>query len=388
MSKKLVRILSISGGGVRTLMAVRFLCEIEKRLQQKQNDPNLHIVDYFEFFSGTSGGSLAISLFLKRDDYGECCYSSQGVYERMKAIFQSKTFVDSTKEEFGNRSLKDLNKAFLIPAYEPEKKWLAFFTSYLCEDPAHNFYLSDVVNASGVLPVFFEPVKCRSLSDGVLRYASFLNVPGMTEELYDLIKAILHTLGLIDSGGRVMQFERNTLYEKLHFPAELQAYTRQIVQTLDRIVNPEFTFVDGCMFANNTSLCALMEVGKLDFPDRGISNPTLKDTFLLSLGAGDFFKDSTYNTELDTAFQSQMQQILFECPETLTDFQTQYFYDMFDIHHHYQRLHPVITKQEGYPSDHVIDFSDRNIDALIRNAEEYIQKYTDRFDLIVDQLID
>jgi uncharacterized protein len=52
------RILAIDGGGVRGVISLTFLAEIEKILQVKTGNPKLRLCDYFDLIGGTSTGAI------------------------------------------------------------------------------------------------------------------------------------------------------------------------------------------------------------------------------------------------------------------------------------------------------------------------------------------
>ena len=60
-SKGPKRILSIDGGGVRGIIALKFLEEIESILRARTNNPELCLSDYFDLIGGTSTGAIIAS---------------------------------------------------------------------------------------------------------------------------------------------------------------------------------------------------------------------------------------------------------------------------------------------------------------------------------------
>ncbi len=52
------RILSLDGGGIRGILTLGFLEEMERILRLKSNNPNLKLCDYFDLIGGTSTGSI------------------------------------------------------------------------------------------------------------------------------------------------------------------------------------------------------------------------------------------------------------------------------------------------------------------------------------------
>ncbi|HOY15140.1 MAG TPA: patatin-like phospholipase family protein, partial [Saprospiraceae bacterium] len=55
------RILSLDGGGIRGVLTIGLLEELEATLRKQHNDPNLLLCDYFDLIGGTSTGSILAS---------------------------------------------------------------------------------------------------------------------------------------------------------------------------------------------------------------------------------------------------------------------------------------------------------------------------------------
>lgn len=63
--QKLVRILSIDGGGIRGILPGQILVRLEELLQE--HDPQARLADYFDFMAGTSTGGILACLYLFPD---------------------------------------------------------------------------------------------------------------------------------------------------------------------------------------------------------------------------------------------------------------------------------------------------------------------------------
>ena len=62
---KMKRILSLDGGGIRGALTLGYLEKMEKVIQQKENNPNLKLCEYFDLIGGTSTGAIdALSSFV------------------------------------------------------------------------------------------------------------------------------------------------------------------------------------------------------------------------------------------------------------------------------------------------------------------------------------
>jgi patatin-like phospholipase/acyl hydrolase len=74
-AKKLIRILSLDGGGIRGLLSAHFLAALEKRINDRWKNDNpgktpdrpLRVTDYFDMVAGTSTGGILGCLLLSPD---------------------------------------------------------------------------------------------------------------------------------------------------------------------------------------------------------------------------------------------------------------------------------------------------------------------------------
>ena len=61
---KKVRILTIDGGGIKGIIPAVILKDLERRLQEKTNNPNATLADFFDMIAGTSTGGILTVLYL------------------------------------------------------------------------------------------------------------------------------------------------------------------------------------------------------------------------------------------------------------------------------------------------------------------------------------
>ena len=62
------KILSIDGGGIRGIIPGMILVALEDKLKRESKNPDAAIVDYFDFFAGTSTGGILTCLLLCPSD--------------------------------------------------------------------------------------------------------------------------------------------------------------------------------------------------------------------------------------------------------------------------------------------------------------------------------
>ena len=58
------KILSIDGGGIRGIIPGQILVALEKKLQEKSDNPQARLAEYFDLFAGTSTGGILTCICL------------------------------------------------------------------------------------------------------------------------------------------------------------------------------------------------------------------------------------------------------------------------------------------------------------------------------------
>lgn len=194
-----IRVLSIDGGGMRGVVPATILAELEAELINKSGDPNTRLVDYFDFFTGTSTGGILTCLYLLPDEQhpGRPRFSAKEVLELYqmegpKIFYRSwkrrlTSMMGFTREKFDSRQmekmlhrfmgearLKDLVKPCRIPAYDISSQESFFFSS--CEaqrSQAADYAVWQVAQSTASAPIYFEPTVAlaadgsrRTLIDG------------------------------------------------------------------------------------------------------------------------------------------------------------------------------------------------------------------------------
>lgn len=185
------KILSIDGGGIRGIIPGMLLAALERRLRRVSGDSDAAIVDYFDFFAGTSTGGILTCLLLCPDEgnLSRPKYSAQealdiyvnhgsdifkaGFFRRLVAKFGllSERYPSTTLEHvlesyFGDSKLSQLLKPCIVTAYNIELRKTHFFrqqTAIARGDP-RDFYLRDVCRATSAAPTYFSVAEIRSMS--------------------------------------------------------------------------------------------------------------------------------------------------------------------------------------------------------------------------------
>lgn len=181
-------ILSLDGGGIRGIMTTHILSWIEKRFQEIADNPSARLIDFFDFFVGTSTGGLMIACYLMPDQDGEkpffsaqdveSLYLSTGdeifslsLWQKIirghgmtSAKYPAESIEKVLNKHFGDMQLNQLLKPCLITAYDlASNKKLLFRQHRAKKQDQENFYLRDVCRAATSAPTYFPPAAIQSL---------------------------------------------------------------------------------------------------------------------------------------------------------------------------------------------------------------------------------
>jgi uncharacterized protein len=180
---KIIKILSIDGGGIRGVLPATFLSIFEEKLQEKSGNKDLRLADCFDLIAGTSTGGLLTCMYLTPDDnnalipkytarqalefyfgYGDSAFTpnKQGGFHK----YSPSGLEAGLTNFFGNLKLGQLVKPCCITAYDMiHCEPFIFYSHRAISDPRANFYIKDVARATSALPGIFPPATVSSLVD-------------------------------------------------------------------------------------------------------------------------------------------------------------------------------------------------------------------------------
>jgi len=276
----MIRVLTIDGGGILGIVPAMILNALEQKIQLHSNNPEARVVDYFDFFAGTSTGGIITALLLApdHDKPGRPRYSTADIVkfysEKGPSIFKSNWLrrklgsVGFAADRYevgelerllklylGNAKLSELLKPCLIPTYNLELAATYFFCSHDHADrvdPAREFFARDVCRATSAAPSYFEPATIFSASKvqhSCVDGGVFANNPtlcaiaevGKTDERYTLINMRLLSLGT----GKVKPSFRLRAFQKrialLNIPDLIQIMMGGVAETTHHIVKNVFS---------------------------------------------------------------------------------------------------------------------------------------------------
>jgi predicted acylesterase/phospholipase RssA len=169
------RILALDGGGVRGLLTVGMLAELEAHLRQRYNKPDMRLSEYFDLIGGTSTGSIiatGLALGMSVSEiwalyktviprvFKRFWFQGAGIFAPM---FVSGPLTKALKGEFGGRTLEseDLQCGLAVHCkrIDTGSAWILLNNANWKYYP-HNsgFRLRDIVQASAAAPHYFKGV--------------------------------------------------------------------------------------------------------------------------------------------------------------------------------------------------------------------------------------
>jgi len=185
------KILSIDGGGIRGIIPGMILVALEEKLKVKTGNPGAAIVDFFDFFAGTSTGGIltclllcpskedplrprfsakeALDLYLK---YGSDIFK-MGFFKRVASDlgitserYDSTTLEKVLEKYFNHTKLSELIKPCIISAYNIELRKTHFFRQQtaISRGDVRDFYLKDVCRATSAAPTYFSVAEIYSIA--------------------------------------------------------------------------------------------------------------------------------------------------------------------------------------------------------------------------------
>lgn len=198
---KLVKVLSIDGGGIRGIIPATVLVEIEKQTGKPT-------AELFDFIAGTSTGGILTLGLTKPGQNGNPQYTAddllklyttdgQNIFHRSEwyKILSSDGLtrpkypadgIDSTlKKYFDTAQLKDALKPVLACSYDIKNRRPKLFTqTRALKNPAHNFYMKDVARATSAAPTYFPAAQITSVDGGatfdLVDGGVYINNPAMS----------------------------------------------------------------------------------------------------------------------------------------------------------------------------------------------------------------
>ena len=321
---RIIKILSIDGGGIRGIIPAVVLAEIEKRADKP-------IYKMFDLIAGTStGGIITLGLNVP-NKIGTAKYSAVDLvklYEKNGGFIFNRSLKQEIRslrslieEKYSQNPLEELLEKYfektmisealtniLVTAYEIERRVAFFFKSRHAKSKlGYDFLMKDAARATSAAPTYFEPAKLPT----------------------------------------------NDLAEY-------------------------FALVDGGVFANNPAMCAYVEA-KAMFPEA-------TDFLLVSLGTGKLTDPIPYDQAKGWGLANWARPILdvvFDGMDDTVDYQLQQLLPESSGGKNYYRFQIKLREQ----NTELDNISEDNIRYLKLTGEEIIRNESSDINKLVQQLI-
>lgn len=312
-------ILSIDGGGMKGIVSALVLIELEDILKKYTGANTVYLVDYFDLIAGTSTGSILAALLLCPNDCNRPKYTASDALNlyltKGKTMFQTNP-LHKLRTLGGLIGPKYKNKALVAEL---------------------NSYFGSVKTAELLKPCLLTSYNMTTRDSLFFNSLSSLKSKDRNFNLADAVLA-------------------STAAPTFFPPSCIKAYN-----------SCEDCLVDGGVFANNPSLCALIEALKLE------RTKNINDTMVLSIGNVYSAKSYDYNKvkhwgAINWAFP--LLDVLMDASEQTVDYQLNKLYSTLGVSNQYLRV--VANVNENVPS--MDDTSQKAIDRLLEIGNELVKK--------------
>ncbi|HVA98307.1 MAG TPA: patatin-like phospholipase family protein [Bacteroidia bacterium] len=334
---KYTRILSIDGGGIRGILPGQILVALEKKIQEKAQNPSARLADYFDFIAGTSTGGILTCIYLCPDDNNRPLFSAENAVnlylQSGSGIFKSnlgkkiESFGGLRDEKYPAKTLEKLLLTYLrdiklsqllrpciITSYDIFNRNTHFFTQHDAKaKPGYDYFLRDVARATSAAPTYFEPALIKSMSE------------------------------------------------------------------------VSYPLIDGGVFANNPALCAYAEVRQVFKNENTKKGITAKDMFMLSIGTGQVRKPYKYSKAKgwgSIGWVEPVLDIMMSGASDTVDFQLMQLFDAANVSENYIRIVPEF----GMASSDMDDVKPENLIALKEAGTAASEKNDDVLNKAVEML--
>jgi patatin-like phospholipase/acyl hydrolase len=173
------KLLALDGGGIRGVMSVEVLAEIERRLQEALGrDDTFVLADYFDYFAGTSTGAIiaaCLAMGMRTDrvrdfyvDSGKQMFEKSRWYRKPRYLYEDEPLANLLKEVLGEDTQLGSDKVqtlllMIMRNASTDSPWPvsnnphAKYNQPGRPDCNLKFPLWQLVRASTAAPVFFPP---------------------------------------------------------------------------------------------------------------------------------------------------------------------------------------------------------------------------------------
>lgn len=346
---KKIKILSIDSGGIKGLVPAVILNYIEELIQNKSNNPNATLSDYFDMIAGTStGGILA------------CFYLIPSGNEERKAKFFAKEAITLYTEKG-----KDIFKPKLT------KKFSSINHKFMSTLNTANNLISEEYSEEGLEAILEETMGETKLSNSI-KHCFVVS--------YDIsiCKPVMF------STPEAQKYIHRDYYLKHVARATSAAPTYFKIAAVTSLAGATSYLIDGGIFAPNPALCAIVEANKHFLKETNKSY--IDDLFVLSVGTGNEKEEYDYKKAQNWGIAHwaiPVLNIMQSASTEIVDYQIRQLFSKQNKPENYFRIAPDLCNAKF----DIDDVSDENIKNLKDAALYYIAKNAEKLDDLVDKIL-
>lgn len=222
-----IRVLSIDGGGVKGLLPLQALKNLEKRTGRPSSE-------LFDFMVGTSTGGIIVSSLALADEDGNPKWSANDLIDQYMSLSEQTfsvswlhriltvggiigTKLESTgldrllRKHYGDVKMSQLNTAVVIPSFDIGNNTVELFSSRnFGHKDVNDYHVSDVVGGITAAPIYFRPVSMTDVAGNnprtVVDASLFTNNPvllgaHLASEIFPNRKSVIVSLGTGEQKG-------------------------------------------------------------------------------------------------------------------------------------------------------------------------------------------
>lgn len=337
-NKKLVTILSIDGGGIRGIIPGQILNRLEEKIQHISGNPDARLAEYFDLVAGTSTGGILSCIYLLPDPKNP-----------QKPAFKAIDAVNLYSQNGRRIFSPTLGGKILYGIFE--EKYKATEMQRLLTQYMSNTKLSQLVKPC--LITSYDIQKRRTV---FFTQHDAIDNPAEDYFIHDVARA---------TSAAPTYFE----------PAEIKA--------LD---SNEFHLVDGGLFANNPTMCAMIEATKVFRTETGDIRRA-SDFYILSVGTGTVKKPYPYSKAKGwgvIGWVRPLIDIMMSAVSETVDYQLRKLYLTVGLSDQYHRINTSLD-EKGAEMD---DASPANIDRLMQKGLDCALENDELLESIAKTLVD
>lgn len=339
LRKKRIRILSIDGGGIRGLIPARLVARLETLLMEKTGNPDARISDFFDFFVGTSTGGILSSFYLAPD-------------RREGGNIRPRYSADDVVRFYLDHGARIFHKSFYAKVRTLNgftgKRYAAHGLAEVLREKFDDLYLSRLIR----------PALITAFDIDEMRPFFFNTWEAKTNPDKDFL---IRDVTLATSAAP-------TYFE----PAAIRSRCSR-----------EHNLIDGAVYANNPSMCALVEAVV-----RFESRPHMRNIVLLSLGTGQV-KSQIASEKLRNrgaiGWARPIVEIMMSGVSLSVHHEMEELFRSEGDISRYLRINPPIDYTS--PSPRMDNTSSRHYDAMLRTADQFFYESRDRIDEFLKHIL-